>query len=68
MGALTFCGTHTVTFALHCAKEANSVGRRNIISHGMLDGFDAFQASLFNPVHGFYIHCQTEPRHCADPL
>jgi hypothetical protein len=23
----------------------------------MLDGFDAFQASLFNPVHGFYIHC-----------
>jgi len=26
----------------------------SIILHGMLDGFDAFQASLFNVVHGFY--------------
>ena len=26
----------------------------SIISHGMLDGFDAFQASVFNLVHGFY--------------
>jgi hypothetical protein len=25
-----------------------------IISHGMLDTFDAFQAFLFNMVHGFY--------------